>query len=186
MVKGEDFLRTDRRVLVRFSKTGKTFTMFGKKGVPGLIQLLIEEVNRLKPAEAKTHFSMFQIYNESVFDLLQRAEEPLQVKEDAEKNACVPGLANFEIFSAEDAFFLLTKGDKARIVRETEMNAASSRSHTIALLEYSKPDANISARLVLCDLAGSERMHDLINPKDKRFTEMKYINLSLTALGKTS
>lgn len=26
-------------------------------------------------------------------------------------------------------------------------------------------------------------MTELINPKDKRFAEMKYINLSLTALG---
>lgn len=38
--------------------------------------------------------------------------------------------------------------------------------------------------MILCDLAGSERMTELINPKEKRFIEMKHINLSLTALGR--
>lgn len=161
----------------------------------GLCSRLLKEVFDKKPATSKVTFSMFQIYNENVYDVLHRDDVPLQVLEDSGHQSCVQGLASFEISTVEDAFYLLAKGDSKRYVRETEFNAQSSRSHTIAVLEYTQTSVEgitkvrsaitQESRMILCDLAGSERMTELINPKEKRFVEMKYINLSLTALGKT-
>lgn len=112
--------------------------------------------------------------------------QPLQVKEDADKFACVQGLARFKVASREEAFFLLARGARKSIVRETESNILSSRAHTLLSLECVQQleGACVASRLNLCDLAGSERMHERGFVKDARFAEMKYINLSLTALGK--
>lgn len=69
------------------------------------------------------------------------------------------------------------------------MNAKSSRSHTIfqILVESTTSDANgnyIKARLNLCDLAGSEKIHKGENLQNDHLQELKNINLSLTTLGK--
>lgn len=103
----------------------------------GITSRLLNEVFEKKPKSAKITFSMFQIYNENVFDVLQRDDVPLQVLEDSDHQSCIQGLASFEISTAEDAYYLLAKGDSKRYVRETEFNAQSSRSHTIAIVEYS-------------------------------------------------
>lgn len=118
--------------------------------------------------------------------LTKKDPQPLQVKEDSEKHSCVQGLTSFEVASKEEAFFLLSKGGKRSIVRETEANIQSSRAHTLLTLECVQPGdgGRLSSRLNLCDLAGSERMNERVFVKDARFHEMKYINLSLTALGK--
>jgi hypothetical protein len=104
----------------------------------GLIGRLIKAIFERKGLNSRLNFSMFQIYNENVYDSLQKDDVPLQVLEDVGGLSCVQGLSSFEISSEEDAFFLLAKGDKNRFVRETEYNAWSSRSHTMVMLEYSE------------------------------------------------
>lgn len=104
----------------------------------GLIARLIQAVFAKKAANSRLNFSMFQIYNEHVYDSLQKGDQPLQVLEDSTGQSCVQDLSSFEISSEEDAYFLLARGDQNRFVRETEYNAWSSRSHTIAILEYNE------------------------------------------------
>ena len=66
----------------------------------------------------------------------------------------------------------------------------SSRSHSIfqILVETDKTDSRgfmKRAKLNLCDLAGSEKIHGLIENQDENhISELKTINLSLTTLGK--
>lgn len=66
----------------------------------------------------------------------------------------------------------------------------SSRSHSIfqLLIESDQADARgmlKRAKLNLCDLAGSEKIHNLEQVDSQiHFNEMKTINLSLTTLGK--
>jgi hypothetical protein len=57
----------------------------------------------------------------------------------------------------------MKRGEKNRFIRQTSMNAKSSRSHTIfqVLIESSKADETGSfkkSKVNLCDLAGSEKM----------------------------
>lgn len=66
----------------------------------------------------------------------------------------------------------------------------SSRSHSIfqLLIESDKPDSRgylKKAKLNLCDLAGSEKIHGLEDMQNAvHINELKTINLSLTNLGK--
>jgi len=56
----------------------------------------------------------------------------------------------------------LRRGVKNRTIRQTSMNAKSSRSHTIfqLLLEIHEKDGSfLKGRLNLCDLAGSEKIN---------------------------
>lgn len=74
------------------------------------------------------------------------------------------GLTEFQVEKISDCLNLMRQGEKNRFIRETSMNAKSSRSHTIfqVLVEATKSDANgnyTKARLNLCDLAGSEKIH---------------------------
>lgn len=67
----------------------------------------------------------------------------------------------------------------------TGMNARSSRSHTILVLEYNqvnKDGSTKSAKLNLVDLAGSERIGKT-GATGKVLEEAKKINQSLTTLG---
>lgn len=117
----------------------------------GLIARLIKTIFEKKAAASRLNFSMFQIYNENVFDSLERGEVPLQVLEDNGGHSCVQGLSSIEISSEEDAFLLLAKGNKNRFVRETEYNAWSSRSHTVVMIEYDEFSKNGPAKVVWSD-----------------------------------
>ena len=71
------------------------------------------------------------------------------------------------------------------------MNATSSRSHAVVILRLERKEKDnqvLKSRLLLCDLAGSERVsRSLVDSKhnihSQRFHELKSINLSLSALG---
>jgi hypothetical protein len=77
------------------------------------------------------------------------------------------------------------------LIRETKANTKSSRSHIMFQLRLEKYNGVSTmpvkkAKMCLCDLAGSEKMHDDVSGGHKggHFQEMKHINLSLTNLGK--
>ena len=88
---------------------------------------------------------VMQIYNEKIFDLLQdrRRENPLQLRDSKRSNSdsgvnantvYLKGLSTYRVYSKEDIMQLLKKGLRNRIVRSTDFNAESSRSHTILQL----------------------------------------------------
>jgi hypothetical protein len=56
----------------------------------------------------------------------------------------------------------MRRGEKNRFIRQTSMNAKSSRSHTIFQILLESTDGKglfKKARLNLCDLAGSEKIN---------------------------
>ena len=62
----------------------------------------------------------------------------------------------------DDCLELLSQGIKNRIIRQTSMNAKSSRSHSIfqLVLEIQQEGGSfLKCRLNLCDLAGSEKIN---------------------------
>jgi len=119
--------------------------------------------------------------------------EPLQIHETAEKGIYIENLIEFHVKTIEEVIYLLQRGERARLIRETKVNTKSSRSHIIfqiRLEEYSNPGQTSEvpirrSKMCLCDLAGSEKMNDDVG--DRRgghFKELKSINWSLTNLGK--
>lgn len=144
--------------------------------------------------------SYVEIYNNSVFDLLEDGPPisknlPVKIiREDAAHNMYVHGVTEIEIKSAEDAFDAFYLGLKRKRMAHTNLNAESSRSHsvfTIRLVQapvdeigeaviQNKKFLSIS-QLSLVDLAGSERTNRTKNT-GQRLREAGNINKSLMTL----
>ncbi|KOB71648.1 Kinesin-like protein KIF23 [Operophtera brumata] len=140
-----------------------------------------------------------EIYNNSVFDLLEDGPTgrnlPVKIiREDAAHNMYVHGVTEVETKSAEEAFDAFYLGLKRKRMAHTNLNAESSRSHsvfTIRLVQapvdemgeaviQNKNVLSIS-QLSLVDLAGSERTNRTKNT-GQRLREAGNINKSLMTL----
>lgn len=85
----------------------------------------------------------------------------------------------------EEFIMVLKRGESLRYKRSTILNERSSRSHTIIefCLNHSSPTRK-PARLLLCDLAGSEKYSDSRAGNKVTISESTAINKSLAALGR--
>jgi centromeric protein E len=141
--------------------------------------------------------SFVEIYNEMVHDLLEPSCPVLQIREHKTKGFYIEGLKETIISTPEEIVAELAKGEKHRHVGRTDMNARSSRSHTIfRIVVESRPASMFSATgddstwssgnvlvgtLNLVDLAGSEGVRNT-NASGQRQQEASSINKSLLAL----
>ena len=182
---------------------GKSFTMQGPsttieelKGViPNSFSHIFQFVKASKDVEFLIRCSYLELYNEEVKDLLCSSKQPgagtkLELKEDPQKGVYVKGLSDVVVESPEDLNKMLDKGLTARTTAATNMNAESSRSHSIftIIVEMNTKDPVTGkdmlrvGKLNLVDLAGSERQKKT-GAKDATLKEGIKINLSLSALG---
>ena len=117
------------------TSSGKTHTMSGCDGDPGVIPLAVEEVFRIiddTPArEYVLRVSYFEIYNEVINDLLDPANTHLRVREEAGRGVYVEGLKEEVVLSGDHVMSLIAAGEAHRHVGSTRFNEESSRSHTI-------------------------------------------------------
>jgi len=141
------------------------------------------------------HCSFLQIYNEKLIDLLGSSEN-LAIRENkgsgsgknSKSEVFVSGLSEYRVTRKEDVMTLIAAGTRARMVRGTEMNDVSSRSHAVLQLsvesEATSADFRVLKRskLSLVDLAGSEKMQAKAMAK-QHTKELTSINTSLSALG---
>lgn len=143
-----------------------------------------------------------QIYNEKIYDLLQdkKRKNPLIIRETSAKdnfgsNVYVRGLSVYRIDSKADAFRLIKKAIRNQVVRSTDLNSVSSRSHTVLQLFVMTEDSDADglkivrrSTLSLIDLAGSEKWRPSLSTSgnvdtDAQVKEMTNINTSLHNLG---
>lgn len=114
----------------------------------------------------------------------------IRIREDRNpggKGIFVEGATMVAVKSPADVLELLTRAVSSKHTSSTNMNATSSRSHTIITLfleqvDHVKHDNKTTSRLFLVDLAGSERVEKTGAAGD-RLREAQTINLSLTLLG---
>ncbi|XP_075859500.1 kinesin-like protein KIF6 isoform X3 [Microcebus murinus] len=104
------------------------------------------------------------------------------ILEDPEQNIHLKNLSLHQATTEEEALNLLFLGDTNRMIAETPMNQASTRSHCIFTIHLSSKEPGSAtvrhAKLHLVDLAGSERVAKT-GVGGQLLTEAKYINLSL-------
>ncbi|KAJ3033179.1 Kinesin-like protein kif3a [Rhizophlyctis rosea] len=177
--------------------TGKTFSMEGVRDVPelrGIIPNAFEHIfAEIALSGSSTQFlvraSYLEIYNEDIKDLLDTKAGKLEIKERADVGIYVKDLRTFVIKDVSEMDRLMSFGNKNRSVGATEMNARSSRSHSIFTItvEASEKSADgeehiRAGKLHLVDLAGSERQSKT-GATGERLKEATKINLSLSALG---
>jgi len=164
--------------------------------IPRMTNALFHRI-RAEKVETKKFLvqcSYFEIYNEVVYDLLDPTRRAackaggtaLEIREDKALGVFVKGLQEIVVDSEEKIRALMEQGASVRSAASTNMNAHSSRSHSIFSIKVHQKDAasnsNIFAKINLVDLAGSERVAKS-GATGKQLTEGVNINKSLSALG---
>jgi hypothetical protein len=139
---------------------------------------------------------MIEIYNECVQDLLvKQSERPkggLNVREHPQHGIFVENMSKVPVTSYAEISRQIDVGTSNRTVGATQMNATSSRAHTVTTLTFrqrfiDKEKGNQTSEKMseinLVDLAGSERAASTQATGD-RLKEGANINKSLSILGK--
>ncbi|XP_056135305.1 kinesin-like protein KIF28 [Lampris incognitus] len=192
----ENTLQGYNATLLAYGQTGsgKSYSMMGygpNKGlVPTLCDHLFQAIKKNQDTrQCQVFFSMLEIYNEQVVDLLSRGSRApggLRVREEQQRGFYVEGLRTVPCDSALQVGQLMEQGIRTRTTAATHMNANSSRSHMLIILQlkqiFSKESITKHSNVNLVDLAGSERQRVSGSEAD-RLKEGTAINLSLTTLG---
>ena len=134
--------------------------------------------------------SIVEIYNEQIVDLLvkRRDQRPLDIKQSPNNDGVyIPDLTETPVASVADVHRLLQDiAYPNRHVSATGMNEHSSRSHCLLFVRVSgtnyASEEKTFGRLVLIDLAGSERL-TRSGVSGQGVKEAQCINQSLSALG---
>ncbi|XP_019900099.1 kinesin-like protein KIF6 isoform X3 [Esox lucius] len=177
--------------------SGKTFTITGgaerysDRGIiPRMLSYLYQHFSQDSSMVYTTHISYLEIYNEVGYDLLDPQHEAsrledlpkVTIMEDPDQNIHLKNLSLHQSSNEEEALNLLFLGDTNRMIAETPMNQASTRSHCIFTVHVCGRDPGSAivrrSKLHLVDLAGSERVGKT-GVGGQLLTEAKYINLSL-------
>lgn len=103
-----------------------------------------------------------EIYCEKIRDLVDTSNIDLKIRENKVKGLYIQDLFECPIRDESELSVLLENGFKNRSTAHTEMNAGSSRSHLILLLEVKQKDVNDlslkTSKMYMVDLAGSEKV----------------------------
>lgn len=147
----------------------------------------------LMPSKTSVYvwISFFEIYNETINDLLEvpstnsaKKRDGLKVMSNSGKTF-VKDLTSVFTVNSDEATQLLTTGLNSRLNAATNINHASSRSHCLFLIDVIKHEQTnvFHNRYRFCDLAGSERVKKS-DCAGSRLKEAQNINTSLLVLGR--
>lgn len=187
--------------------SGKTHTMQGGAGdhaglIPRSVVKILDTAQGMSAAQGWVYTieaSFLEIYNEQIRDLLRvsapssaqssnsaaASSDTLTVHQDGDGNTYVPGLTHVVVDTPEAVDQLMARAAKKRAVAVTNMNAQSSRSHSVFTLHikgrHEGKGIIVSGSLNLCDLAGSERLSRSGAEGDRK-KETQAINKSLSCL----
>ncbi|KAF7976323.1 hypothetical protein HWV62_7044 [Athelia sp. TMB] len=175
--------------------SGKTFTMMGadidSEELKGIIPRITEQIfQSIVESDAHLEYlvkvSYMEIYLERIRDLLAPQNDNLQIHEEKSKGVYVKNLSDYYVSSAREVYEIMRQGGAARMVTSTNMNAESSRSHSVFLISIVQRNTETGAQktgnLYLVDLAGSEKVGKT-GASGQTLEEAKKINKSLSALG---
>lgn len=177
------------------TSSGKTFTMTGPDledpdlmgVIPRMVTTVFNTIQNSDPyIEYAVKVSYCEIYLEKIKDLLDTSKTNLKVHEDKTRGVFIAELSERYVAEEIDVYETMKFGLENRNVGSTNMNAVSSRSHSIFLITVTQTNNRDyiakTGKLYLVDLAGSEKVGKT-GAAGKRLEEAKNINKSLTMLG---
>ncbi|KAF2154802.1 kinesin-domain-containing protein [Myriangium duriaei CBS 260.36] len=174
--------------------SGKTHTMSSADGmIPRAVAQIYDTAKSLeeKGWVYKMEGSFIEVYNDTLNDLLGKAEDwekkKHEIKHDAARQrTTVTDVTMVPLDSPTRVNAILEKAGRNRSVAATKANSRSSRSHSVFILkltgENSITGEKSEGTLNLVDLAGSERLSHSGATGD-RMKETQHINKSLACLG---
>ncbi|XP_070198402.1 kinesin-like protein KIF28 isoform X3 [Littorina saxatilis] len=178
--------------------SGKSYSMVGYGPNRGIVPITCDELfktmqtNNDGSVRYEVTFSMLEIYNEQVRDLLSKDNPKggLQVRQNPKLGMFyVENLKKVPVGSYTEIEKRMEQGTSSRTVASTNMNATSSRAHTVVTITFDQiiknqmgSETKKSSVMNLVDLAGSERA-DSTGATGDRLKEGANINKSLSALG---
>uniref|UniRef100_H2YJV4 Kinesin-like protein 6 n=1 Tax=Ciona savignyi TaxID=51511 RepID=H2YJV4_CIOSA len=185
--------------------SGKSYSMVGFHANKGIIPITCEELFKgiserkatdelAKEAEYQVSVSMLEIYNETVKDLLNVSSfKKGGLKVIGHRHPCTRFLMEqLQVSPVSDYAAVegrIAEGTRNRTLAATNMNATSSRAHTIVAINFAQKAKNEAGKSMtktsiinLVDLAGSERA-DSTGATGDRLKEGSMINKSLLCLG---
>ncbi|KAG4304181.1 hypothetical protein PORY_002362 [Pneumocystis oryctolagi] len=193
----DDILNGYNGTILAYGHTGsgKTYTMMGPdiedeelKGVIPRIatQIFKSIMESLNNVEYTVKVSYMEIYMERIKDLLCPQNDHLPIHEEKSRGVYVKGLREVYVSSLAEIYQIIKKGNQVRVAAATNVNAESSRSHSIFCIIVTQKNletGNIkSGQLFLVDLAGSEKVAKT-GASGQTLEEAKKINKSLSTLG---
>ena len=133
---------------------GKSWSMMGDKTnaeLKGIIPRASEYIFEKISADAASvkydvTCSYLEVYREQIGDLLNTSNKNLAVREHPSKGIYVDGLTEQPVHSWEEVLAVLEEGDRTRAVASTNMNAVSSRSHSVFIITVGQETTEGSAR----------------------------------------
>ncbi|CAM9282967.1 unnamed protein product, partial [Laminaria digitata] len=193
----DDVFSSRNALLFAYGMTnaGKTYTVLGEDGSPGLIpQALTDTFQRVSAMqkdepEVRVEMSFLEIYIENVYDLLAAADADDWAKarsalklDDRMGVIQARDLSKHVIRSAADGLDLVKRATANRRVASTKLNEDSSRSHSVCMIKLVRSKGKDS-NLWVVDLAGSERSGRTgAGATSTRQKEANNINKSLSTL----
>ncbi|KAF2628733.1 kinesin-domain-containing protein [Macroventuria anomochaeta] len=193
----DDILNGYNGTVFAYGQTGagKSYTMMGSdiddEAGKGVIPRIVEQIFAsilASPSniEYTVRVSYMEIYMERIRDLLMPQNDNLAVHEEKSRGVYVKGLLEVYVSSVDEVYEVLRRGGQSRAVSATNMNAESSRSHSILVVTVTQKNVETgsmkSGQLFLVDLAGSEKVGKT-GASGQTLEEAKKINKSLSALG---
>lgn len=160
--------------------------------LPNICDALFRQINaNTDPKlEYQVRVSMLEVYNEKVRDLLNKKSPVggLKVRQHPKLGVQVVGLTDVAVGTYEDIDRRIEEGTTNRAIATTQMNAVSSRGHTVVTISLTKIEKDAKgpgkhreqlSKMSMVDLAGSERLDGM---EGDRLREGSAINLSLAML----
>lgn len=176
-----------------WSMMGPDLQMRGMEGfdhslggiIPRSTEDIFEKIHQTEGSEFTVQVSYLEVYRETVKDLLDSTKTNLSVREGKDHSFYVEGLTEEYVTDAEEVLDALKRGDENRHVAATNMNAVSSRSHSVFMMKVNQrrldDGSTKTGQLNLVDLAGSEKIQKT-GASGQTLEEAKMINKSLSAL----
>ena len=193
----DDILNGYNGTVFAYGQTGagKSYTMMGSdvddeegRGVtPRIVEQIFSSIlSSPGTIEYTVRVSYMEIYMERIRDLLAPHNDNLPVHEEKNRGVYVKGLLEIYVSSVQEVYEVMRRGGASRSVASTNMNAESSRSHSIFVITITQKNVETgsakSGQLFLVDLAGSEKVGKT-GASGQTLEEAKKINKSLSALG---
>ncbi|CAG9323481.1 unnamed protein product [Blepharisma stoltei] len=184
--------------------SGKTYSMAGVEDRLGGAEYTSDETDGIIPRSISyiwqrmssrqeryyVKSGFFEIYNEQVRDLLNPGSGVLHCRWNSKQGFFVEELMIVDCTNIDDLIAVLHEGMKNRKSGSHELNADSSRSHSILMVyfisEITSEEGHSYKRygkMYFVDLAGSERIKET-KSSGGMLNETKNINKSLFTLGK--